>query len=126
MSRRLLCLCVCSLALALGCGQTPEPAVDPNEAGKVLQVALESWKKGESYGTLQQRQPPIYFNEREWEAGSKLENFQAGPVDLMGRQGRCKVKLSIRDKAGKVADRDVTYLIDTVPKAVIVREMMGP
>lgn len=116
----------CLLVLQLGCGSTLDKPVDPGQAAEVLTVALEAWKKGEPYGALQQRQPPIYFNEREWESGKKLTRFEAGPVTLMGRQGRCSVKLTLQDKAGVVAERTIGYQIDTTPSVVITRETLGP
>jgi hypothetical protein len=116
----------CCLALMVGCSKTLDDPVDPNEARAVLQTALDAWKQGESYGDLQKRTPPIYFREPEWEAGKKLVTFKAGKVDLMGRQGRCSVKLSLLDKAGKATEREISYLIDTTPQVVIVRENLGP
>jgi hypothetical protein len=115
------------LALAaIGCGRKIDPPVDPDRAGEVLQVALDSWKKGDAFGDLEKRDPPIYFNEREWEAGKKLVNYQAGKVSLMGRQGRCVVKLTLQDKAGTRTERDIGYQIDTTPRVVIARESLGP
>jgi hypothetical protein len=118
----------CVALLALGCtgGKDPDPPVDTGDAGAALKTALDAWKGGEAYGSLQQHSPPIYFNEREWEAGKKLVDYQMGQVELMGRQGRCTVKLSLRDKEGKQADRSVGYLIDTTPQVVITREGLGP
>jgi hypothetical protein len=114
------------LFVVLGCGKEPDPPVDTNEAGAALRTALDAWKAGEPYGGLPQRDPAIYFNERDWEAGKRLVDYRLGPVELMGRQGRCTVKLTVRDKDGKQADRDVGYLIDTTPRVVITREGLGP
>jgi hypothetical protein len=113
-------------ALAAGCGKTIDEPVDPNKASAALQAALDAWKAGEEYGTLQHRTPPVYFNEREWEAGKKLLDYQIAKADLMGRQGRCSARLSLRDKAGKVTEREISYLIDTSPRVVITREGLGP
>ena len=68
------------LMLVLGCGKksTLDEPVNPEKGGEVLQVALDSWKKGENYGDLPKRNPPIYFNEPEWESGKKLVEFKAG------------------------------------------------
>jgi hypothetical protein len=116
----------CCLALALGCGGKLDPPVDTDQASAALAEALDAWKQGDEYGSLGQRQPPIYFREPEWEAGKKLLAFRAGRVDLLGRQGRCSVSLSLRDRSGKVTERGVRYLIDTTPQVVIVREELGP
>jgi hypothetical protein len=118
-------LWLCLLLPVLGCGKTLDAPVDQDKAREVLQTALESWKQGESYGALGQRQPPIYFNEPGWEAGKKLVNYQAGQMELFGRQGRCSVKLFLQDKGGKAIERDISYLIDTTPRIVIVRENLG-
>jgi hypothetical protein len=126
MNRPAVALGGCVLIATLGCGKSVDPPVDPARAEAVLLAALESWKRGDAHGELQKRSPPIYFNEREWEAGKKLLDFKLGPVELMGRQGRCSVKLSLQDRGGKVTEREISYLIDTAPNVVITREGLGP
>jgi len=123
MSRLILC---CALgALLAGCGKKLDEPVDPGRASEVLTAAFDAWKQGESYGALKQRQPPIYFSEPEWESGKKLLKYEAGPVTLMGRQGRCSVKVTLQDGKGKVSERVIGYLIDTTPQLVITREALG-
>ena len=82
-------------------------------------------KRG-SYGSLKERQPPLYFNEPEWESGKKLVSYEAGPVTLTGRQGRCSVKVTLQDKTGKVTERTIGYQVETTPAQVITREALGP
>jgi len=113
------------LILVAGCGKSLHDPVDPDKASAVLQTALEAWKQGEAFGHLQQRTPPIYFNEPEWKAGKQLVSFAAGKVEPMGRQARCLVKLSLRDRTGKTTEREISYQIDTTPQVVIVRENLG-
>lgn len=120
-----LVVCCCLVVLLPGCGNTIDPPVDTGKASEVLNTALDAWKQGEKYGELARRQPPIYFNEPEWEAGKKLVKYEAGPVTLSGRQGRCSVKLTLQDGAGKVTDRTIGYQIDTNPAMVITREALG-
>jgi hypothetical protein len=118
---------LCGLfALAFGCSKTLDKPVEPADAAEVLNTAFEAWKQGEPYGALKQRQPPIYFNEPEWESGKKLVKFEPGEVTLSGRQGRCSVKLTLEDKSGKVTERVIGYQIDTTPTKVITREALGP
>jgi hypothetical protein len=121
-------LLFCTLvALLWGCGKTPlDEPVEPVKATEVLNTAFGAWKQGEKYGELAQRQPPIYFNEPEWESGKKLVNYELGPVTLSGRQGRCSVKLTLQDSTGKVTERTIGYQIDTTPQMVITREALGP
>jgi hypothetical protein len=116
----------CLVALLLGCGNTIDPPVDPGKAAEVVSTAFDAWKQGERYGELARCQPPIYFNEPEWESGKKLLKYEAGPVTLTGRQGRCSVKLTLQDSAGKVSERVIGYQIDTTPNMVITREALGP
>jgi hypothetical protein len=119
-------LIVALCLFAAGCGRKLDPPVEPDKAGEVLRAALDAWKNGEPYGALEQRDPPIYFRESEWEAGKKLVSYQPGVVKLMGRQGVCKVKLALQDREGNTREREIGYQIDTTPRVVIVREMLGP
>jgi hypothetical protein len=112
--------------LFLGCGKGLDEPVDPGKAAEVLNTSLDAWQQGERFGTLEQRQPPIYFNEREWEGGKKLLKYEPKEVTLVGRQGRCSVKLTLQDGAGKVTERVIGYQIDTTPNIVITREALGP
>jgi hypothetical protein len=114
------------LALLGGCRKGIDDPVDPDQASVVLQAALDAWKQGERFGALQKRSPPMYFDEPEWKVGKKLVAFDVGKVDLLGQQGRCSVKLSLRDKDGNETERKTSYLIDTTPLVVITREALGP
>ena len=125
--RALACILFCGPgALLLGCGQKIDEPVDPGQATEVLNTAFDAWKQGTGHGELARRQPPIYFTEPEWEAGKKLLKYEIGPVTLTGRQGRCSVKLTLQDGAGKVTERTIGYQVDTTPNMVITREALGP
>ena len=125
-SRFLPFCCALLVALLPGCGKSIDKPVDTDKAAEVLNTAFDAWKQGEKCGELARRRPPIYFNEPEWEAGKKLLAYEAGPVTLTGRQGRCSVKLTLQDSAGKVIERVIGYQIDTTPTMVIAREALGP
>ena len=114
------------LLLMAGCGG-PEvpPAVDTADAGRQLSTALEAWRAGEPYGSLASRNPPIIFTEPLWEGGTRLVDYELGPVELNGRQGRCTARLTLVGKDGKKSQRSIGYQIDTVPRVVIVRESLG-
>jgi hypothetical protein len=120
-----LAVAVSSVAFVTGCGKKLDDPVDLDSAGAVLQTVFDAWKQGEDPGDLQKRNPPLYFNEPEWKAGTKLLDFKAGKVELMGRQGRCSVQLSLRDRQGKETKREISDLIDTTPRVAIVRENLG-
>lgn len=126
MKPSVVLLCCCLVVPLPGCGKTLDEPVDSGRAGEVLNTVLDAWKQGEDHAGLAKRQPPIYFNEPEWAAGKKLLKYEAGPVTLAGRQGRCSVKLTLQDSAGKVTERAIGYQIDTTPQVVIAREALGP
>jgi hypothetical protein len=113
-------------ALLAGCGGSDvPPAVDPDEAARQLRAALDAWKSGEPHDSLAAKTPPIVFTEPLWEGGTKLLTYELGPVELNGRQGRCTAKLVLQGKDGKQSERKIGYVIDTVPRVVIVRENLG-
>ena len=112
--------------LASGCGKDLPPAVDTGDAGRQLDAALAAWRDGKPFESLAAGEPPVVFNEPLWKEGAKLVAYELGEVTLHGRQGRCTAKLTVQSKDGKQAQRNIGYLIDTVPRVVIVREGMGP
>lgn len=116
-------LCVCCVVLLTGCGKQLAENVDPDQAKQALQTALDAWKDGKSNAELGSLQPPIVMNEADWTNGGRLLDYKmdaAGTVD--GRQVRWVVQIKLQDKAGKVSERKATYIIDTVPRIVIVRD----
>jgi hypothetical protein len=113
-------------ALAAGCGPELPPPVDPADAAAQLRTVLDAWKAGEPFDALGSRNPPVVFNEPLWRDGASLVSYELGEVQLHGRQGTCKVKLTVQDKDGKLVERRVGYQIDTTPAVVIVREGLGP
>jgi hypothetical protein len=114
------------VGLAAGCGPELPPPVDPGEAGTQLRTVLDAWKAGDAFDSLASRTPPVVFNEPLWRDGAKLVSYEVGEVQLHGRQGTCKVKLTVQDKDGKAVERRIGYLIDTTPAVVITREGLGP
>lgn len=111
---------ICFLA---GCGYQHAENVDPGEAGQALRTALEAWKEGKANAELQGLRPPIIMNESDWTSGHRLLDYQmhdSGAMD--GRQVRWTVQIKLRDETGKVKERKATYVIDTIPRIVIVRD----
>jgi hypothetical protein len=112
------------LLCAVGCGQPAPPAADPTRARATLQVALEAWQQGESAEALKARSPAIYFNEPACKEGNRLIHFEITTEEANGFNWRCNVLLTVQSADGKPKQRKASYLIDTDPALVIVRDSM--
>jgi hypothetical protein len=120
---RVFCPLACIVLFLAGCGHRHAENVDSDDAGKSLGVALEAWKGGKTPAELEGQQPSIIMNDMDWAGGAKLLDYKlndAGSLD--GRQMRWVAQLKLQDKAGKVSERKATYIIDTIPRIVIVRD----
>jgi len=106
-----------------GCGgKLPDPA-DANVGKDALVLALDTWVKNGSREELQNGKPPIYFNEPEWQAGTRLIRYEIkGDLTPFGRQLRANVLLSLQDKNGAKKDVTIPYQVDTHEVVVIARE----
>jgi len=111
-----------ALCLLSGCGRKLDPDVDPAEGDKALRTALEAWKSGKSPEDLEKEHPPILMNEDDWRMGKRLLDFKMESGSLSGRQVRCRVQIKLQGKDGKTVDREAVYIIDTIPRIVIVRD----
>src|SRR5215217_6861264 len=88
------CVVVCLLA---GCGPELPTPVDPADGAAQLRGVLDAWKAGDPLDSLERRSPPVVFNEPLWRDGAKLVAYELEEVRLHGRQGTCKVKLTVQD-----------------------------
>jgi hypothetical protein len=113
-------LCFCFLS---GCGQGAMVMADLEQAGPALRTALEAWKGGESQEDLLGQNPSILMNEDDWRVGKRLLDFKMEDQgSLSGRQVVWRAQIKLQDKSGKTEDRKATYVIDTTPRLVIVRD----
>jgi hypothetical protein len=124
-----MCRSVLVLALGLcllsGCRRAVVNA-DADQAGPALKTALEAWKAGKSPEDLTKQDPSIIMNEGDWETGKRLLEFKMDEKGtLVGRQVRWQVQVKMQDKGGKTQERRVSYIIDTTPRIVIVRDIFG-
>jgi hypothetical protein len=120
--KRLTLFIILTLCLLPGCHRTLHADVSPAEADKALQTALEAWRGGKSQADLEKGQPSIIMNEDGWRTGKRLLDFQMEKGSLSGRQVRCRVHIKVQDKDEKPTEKDATYIIDTIPRIVIVRD----
>ncbi len=112
-----------SLCFLLGCGQRAAEPSDLEQAGPALRTALEAWKGGKSQDDLANQTPSIVMNEDDWRGGKRLLDFtMEDQGSLSGRQVVWRVQIKVQDKSGTTEDRKATYVIDTTPRLVIVRD----
>jgi len=116
-------LCVCGVIILAGCGKQLAENVDPDQVRQALQTVLEAWKAGKSNAELGSLHPSIVMNEADWTNGGRLLDYKMNETgSLDGRQVRWVVQIKLQDKSGKVSERKATYIVDTVPRIVIVRD----
>lgn len=115
-------LCLCLLA---GCGKGSLPPVDIDQAEPALQAALEAWKGGKTQEELVNQTPSILMNEDDWRLGKRLLDYKMEKGALSGRQVRCRVQIKLQDRDGKTVERSAIYMIDTLPRIVIVRDLFA-
>lgn len=122
MKRHPLLPLICAI-LFVGCGESLPDDVKPDDAGKHLRSAMESWKSGKPAEELKNQSPSITMNESDWNQTNKLVDYaMEDSGTLSGRQMKWVVRLKLKDPSGKVNDRKATYIIDTIPQIVIVRD----
>ena len=62
------------------------------------------------------------MNEDDWRLGKRLLEFKVEESSLAGRQVRCRVQIKLGNKTGTALEQRATYIIDTTPRLVIVRD----
>jgi hypothetical protein len=116
-------LTICSIGFLSGCGQQAAENVNPDQAGEALRTALEAWKDGKTRADLEGQRPSIIMNESDWDPVNRLLEFKMDDTGrLDGRQMRWVVQIKLQNKNGQVNERKATYIIDTIPRIVIVRD----
>lgn len=120
--KRMILILILALGLLPGCGRKLDADADPEMGDKALRTALEAWKSGKSPGDLEKEHPSIIMNEDDWRMGKRLLDFKMEKGSLSGRQVRCRVRIKLQDKDGKTVERSAVYIIDTIPRIVIVRD----
>jgi hypothetical protein len=125
MARRVICLMMLALAgAAAGCGGRPAASVpqgDLDRAQAALQAALDAWKRGGQPGAV--RGSVAAVTDPDWADGGRLLDYMI--YNAEGRPGesiRCGAILSLRDKAGRTAKKDVVYSLSGGDSFVIARE----
>ncbi|MCS7045042.1 MAG: hypothetical protein NZO58_01670 [Gemmataceae bacterium] len=110
------------LGALAGCGARPPAPADPDKARTALRAGLDAWKAGGTCETLQQQTPPIWFRDEDWSSGWKLLSHRFTLDDeSFGSQRKFYVHLALKSPQGRLAAKEVQYLVDTTPNVVVVR-----
>jgi hypothetical protein len=119
-------LTVFCLCLVSGCGGGLAPDSNPEDARTALEAALQAWKNGESPKDLESHNPALVMNDPDWRAGKTLLQYRMQSTGTMfGRQVRWEVQIKVKDRSGKTTERKANYIIDTIPRLVIVRDIFS-
>jgi hypothetical protein len=104
-----------------GCGSSrPESEIERGRAAVV--AALDSWKAGEPPAKLKSRPEPVEFSD-ELQATHTLADYTLGKVDATDKDViRYTVTLKLKDKKGKVTNREVVYAVALKSPIVVARD----
>lgn len=113
------------LAVVAGCGDRPVAApVDPPAARAALKQALDAWKAGQTIDSLKTASPEVIAQDFDWMAGATLTEYKVLDEGIpLDANLRVKVSLTVRDKGGKTATKQVAYIVGTDPKLTVFRAM---
>lgn len=127
MRRTLSALLLSALTIvATGCGSRPPEPADPAAARTALTRALDAWQQGQSPDALKDGSPPLYVADHDWQSGGKLQKYKLDAKEAMhGASVRFGAQLSLRGSDGKVAQKQVYYLVGTQPALTVVRADEG-
>ena len=120
--KRLAIFVALSVCLLQGCGRGLDKDADPEEGVKALQTALGAWKDGKTQAEVEAMTPPILVNDDDWRTGKRLLEYKVEESGLSGRQVRCRARIKLGGKDGRAVEQRATYIIDTTPRLVIVRD----
>lgn len=113
------------LLIATGCGGGPSHPVDTGTARKTLVETLDRWKSGEKPDDLQKSNPQIVVQDMDWLGGAELVAYEVvGDGEPMDANLLARVKLTLKGKDGKTAEKTVSYLVGTSPVLTVFRDMM--
>lgn len=111
-------------ALLSGCGGDALSQGELDAARNAVQTALEAWKKGEKPVALKDRSIEIF--DPDWTAGVRLNDFTIQRAE--GRQGaniRCWALLNLKNRQGKLVEKEIVYEVSGKDKLIIGRDPMN-
>jgi hypothetical protein len=109
------------LILIAGCSSGRSES-DIARGRQAVTAALDSWKANEPAAKLKSLQEPVDFSD-ELRATHSLTDYTLGRVDTSDKEViRYTVTLKLKDKKGKVSDREVVYAVALKTPVVVSRD----
>jgi hypothetical protein len=112
-----------SAFLLTGCGGAGRRPQDRAESA--VDKVLDGWARGEPADKYAESGQPIQASDPDWSAGYRLLSFLSvdarQPVEGTA-EVRCRVALSLQDRAGKKLEKEVVYRVQLGDSIIIARE----
>jgi hypothetical protein len=109
------------LLFVSGCGSR-RPEGDVERGRPAVVAALDNWKANEPVAKLKSLAEPVEFA-ADFRATHSLAEYTLGKVDDSDKEViRYAVTLKLKDKKGKVADREVVYAVALKTPVVVSRD----
>lgn len=110
-----------SLMVATGCS-SGRPVAEIERGRQAVVTALDGWKANEPTAKLKTLPDPIEFTD-ELRDTHALTDYTLGTVDASDKEViRYTVTLKLRDRKGKVTDREVVYAVVLKSPMVVTRD----
>jgi hypothetical protein len=114
----------CALVLftfLIGCGSS-RPASDIERGRTAVVAVLDSWKANEPPAKLKSLPDPVEFTD-ELQSAYTLTEYTLGKVDATDKDViRYSVTLKLKDKKGKLTDREVVFSVALKSPIVVARD----
>jgi hypothetical protein len=109
------------LSFIIGCGSR-RPAGDIERGRTAVVAVLDSWKANEPPAKLKSLPDPVEFTD-ELRTTHALTDYTLGKVDATDKDViRYSVTLKLKDKKGKLTDREVVYSVALQSPVVVARD----
>ena len=109
------------LLFASGCGSR-RPEAEVERGRQAVVAALDNWKANEPPARLKSLADPVEFAE-DFRATHSLVEYAIGKVDPSDKEViRYSVTLKLKDKKGKVTDREVVYAVALKTPVAVSRD----
>lgn len=116
-----LTLVLVGLFVVAGCG-TRRPEADIDRGRRAVAAALDGWKANDSPAKLKALPDAVDFTE-ELRATQALIDYTIGKADPTDAEViRYTVTLKLKDKKGKVTDREAVYAVTLKTPVVVARD----